>query len=114
MGAERRRHERFRTELSVRVWVWEKMDSLEGTCLNLSEGGMLLRLDEPLPKGWQVVLEFEPGSKGRKISPEARIVWSVESMPSSPGHAGIGVAFGAMSPAERKVLQAAIAELGRG
>ena len=51
LNSERRRHRRFSVALPIEYWQMDKSRSRPGQTINISEGGLLLQLSEPLEIG---------------------------------------------------------------
>lgn len=81
---ERRKHARYRCEVSVEVRVASEPDSLHGTLADICLGGCYVSLVSPLPAGTPVQLSFQ-------VQKEATVLWgkTVTSLPGS----GMGIEF---------------------
>ena len=74
---EKRRHPRFSVDLPIEYWETNNPKSRPSRALNVSEGGLLMRLSEPLEIGQELRLNLFTGS-GADLDPlEAlvRVVW---------------------------------------
>jgi hypothetical protein len=86
---ERRKHARYRCEVSVEVRVANEPDSRHGTLADICLGGCYVSLISPLPAGTSVQLSFQVE--------EAPTVLSGKTVTSLPG-SGMGIEF--TSPAD--------------
>ena len=111
-GSQRRIHPRH--EVDIRVdWSTGQM-FVSALVDNLSEGGLFLRADGPLPADADVgLIIMLPG--GRPVRAKGRVVWSRAAGPA-PDHrpAGCGLQFVEMHVADRAMLQGYLLELTRG
>ena len=76
-NSERRRHPRFSVDLPIEYWGSNKLKSRPSRTLNVSEGGLLMHLSEPLDIGQELRLNLFTGS-GPDLNPlEAlvQVVW---------------------------------------
>jgi len=74
---EKRRHPRFSVDLPIEYWETNNPKSRPSRALNVSEGGLLMRLSEPLEIGQELRLNLFTGS-GADLDPlEAlvQVVW---------------------------------------
>ncbi len=58
---------------------------------NLSEGGLFVRTQLPLPVGTEATLRFHLGDEGPEHEVKAVVVWGTNGAPASP--AGMGLRF---------------------
>ncbi|MEM9071865.1 MAG: TIGR02266 family protein [Myxococcota bacterium] len=103
MGDERREHERFGTELSVDVKNGENF--LFAYITNISEMGIFIRSDDPLPVGTTLKLSFEGPEDTGRVQVEGTVQWinPVRTEGDNP-NPGMGVRFDALTPELREQL----------
>jgi CBS domain-containing protein len=106
---ERRKFERLKTTIKVAYKLADaEGKTLQGTgrfclCLNVSLGGMLLEIDEPLPLRHLIVMAFEIPGSGVPIKRLARVSRVLPGETS--GHHRTGIMFLALSVEETKAMQ---------
>lgn len=103
VGLEKRRHPRYSVDLPVEYWQIDKSKSRPGQVIDISEGGLLLQLSEPLEIG-QVVglaLFITPGPNLDAIEASAQVVvvWR-DAYAGKDGPYRAGVKFVDISPAD--------------
>lgn len=74
LPARRRGHERWDVHAEVGIRTERTVQYLTGSTLNLSVGGMLVEIPEPLSMGQTVWLQFLVGSDPHMIAVHARVV----------------------------------------
>lgn len=82
----RRAHDRI--EVVFDVLITHAGRTIEAQCMNISQGGMFLGVDESIPIGEVITAEFRLPDHSQKISAEARVCWS-EREPTP----GVGAKF---------------------
>ena len=82
----RRAHDRIEVTFDVKVEHAERF--IEAQCLNISQGGMFLRVEQPIPIGEVISAEFRLPDHPQPISTEARVCWSAREP-----EPGMGVKF---------------------
>jgi len=97
---ERRRHPRFPLDLPIEYWQTEKFKSRPGRTIDVSEGGLLLHLAEPLEIG-QVVgltifITFGPDLNSIEALVQVEVVWKDIHL-GKEGHYRVGVKIVAIS-----------------
>jgi uncharacterized protein (TIGR02266 family) len=97
---QRRRALRVRTHLKLLVTTSVAQELLHAH--DLSEGGLFVRTQRPLPPGTPLQVELQD-RKGRSVELEGTVAW-VRSAPDGLGPAGMGVAFHALSDWDRALL----------
>lgn len=103
MGDERREHERYPTELSVDVKTGENF--LFAYITNISEMGIFIRSDDPLPIGTEVSLSFASPGGETSVKVEGTVVWINPVRPSGDNpNPGMGVRFADLTPELREQL----------
>jgi len=96
---ERRAHFRFATHLEVR---FETGDQLRTACLgNISEGGIFVATERPLPAGTALRLSIVVPEGGVEMA--GRVAW-VRPSSSPNGAAGMGVRFEELSLEQREQI----------
>jgi uncharacterized protein (TIGR02266 family) len=107
--AQKRKSPRVDFFQKVRVVVPEDQTAVDLFAANVSEGGMFLRSNQPLPRGKKVELEFEV-PEGKVRVEDCEVVWSRPFEPISVGGepAGMGIQFKAMAPEAQKTIEAFI------
>jgi hypothetical protein len=73
MNEVRRQHERYEIELPVMVVLGA--DEVPGATVNVSLGGMLLRLSKPVPFGASLVLRVQLPSSKEMSEMDAVVRW---------------------------------------
>jgi uncharacterized protein (TIGR02266 family) len=99
-GQRRRRSLRVRAHLKVLVTTHLAQELL--VVHDLSENGLFLRTQRPLPPGAALQIEFYD-KLGRSLELEATVIW-VRTEGEGHGPAGMGVAFHAVSDWDRTML----------
>ena len=106
--SERRRYPRFSVDLPVEYWEIEKFRSRHGQAINISQGGLLLRLPEPLEAGQVVGLTIfiTPGPNLDTIEALAQVevVWHDGHL-EKDGPYRVGVKFVDVSPEDMNKLK---------
>ncbi|MCZ6690409.1 MAG: PilZ domain-containing protein [Planctomycetota bacterium] len=113
MSSEQRKHERFPTHYFVSVQVPREDKECEGNCRDLSEGGMFIGTEEPLPRGTEVKILIQLATVNDTIGVEGVVMWVRPPMPSPQFPPGMGVKFTRVSPEARDLLQRTIEERKR-
>ncbi len=103
MGDERREHERFPTDLSVDVKTGENF--LFAYITNISEMGIFIRSDDPLPIGTDVSLSFSGPDGEGTVKVRGTVVWVNPVRPSGDNpNPGMGIRFANLTPELRERL----------
>lgn len=96
-GLDRRRRTRIPLGLDFAVPVVVRMGTRveQGLARNISEGGMLVELDQVLPIGRRIEISFVRGSKDVTLTGEVRhqVAWQHSGGPNRRTMYGIGVRF---------------------
>jgi uncharacterized protein (TIGR02266 family) len=111
-SGQRRIHPRH--EVDIRVdWFTGQM-FVSARVGNLSEGGLFLRADQPMPADDDVSLILMlPG--GRPVRAKGRVAWTrAAGVAPDHGPGGCGVQFVEMHVADRAMLQGYLRELAAG
>lgn len=107
-GKERRQHFRFKCELDVTYTVEVKPNlKSRAKTVDISEGGMKLRLDDKLPSGSILDLKIALPNLKQPAEIEGEVVWSKEidgSDPSGKRYFYSGIKFRAMREPAENVL----------
>lgn len=100
-GIDRRGYPRFRVA-DVTVDYSDGENFLFAYIDNISEMGIFIRTDDPLPVGTQLRLRFAPGNRSR-LELDGEVVW-VNVIRSDGSHInpGMGVRFLALTPDQRE------------
>ena len=115
MNWSRRKHERFSANFPVRVKVWASGESQEGTCRNLSQGGLLLEVAELLPEGTRVLVELDLQHVGQFVCVQADVVWGLDFPPEARKRPSMGLRFTEMDEEPEALLNKIIDRMaGRG
>lgn len=100
--AERRRHERFATEIKVDYRSGENF--LFSYIRNISEMGIFIRSDDPLPVGTEIELCFRPDGED-PLDVRGLVVWVNPVKPIGENlNPGMGVRFENLTPELRERL----------
>jgi Tfp pilus assembly protein PilZ len=111
---ENRQCERVQTDYTVQVTVPTLGEEVrDGSCLNLSEGGLFVQMEEPLPVGLMIDMEIHLLPIGKTLRTEGLVVWARPRMDHSPIPPGIGVSFRVLERDERSLIQSTIEEQKR-
>jgi len=78
-------------------------EGAESVLSNLSEGGVFVCCEKPLPAGTPLRLEIDPGHGESPIQVDAVVAWNRE-LANRDGQAGIGVAFQELGAAEASAI----------
>jgi len=97
---------RYRLSVPVAVTQIEE-SSLQGEILDLSMGGCFIKLRNDLLQDTQLGLQFT--CFGQSVEVTGTVVWRTQSAVTHPK--GVGIKFGAMSRAQRRVLKAIVHRL---
>ena len=105
---EKRRHPRFSIDLPIEYWQIDKSRSQPGQTINISEGGLLLRISEHLKIGQVVGLTLFIAS-GRDLDiieaiAQVKIVWQDTRVGKDGGYR-VGVKFVDISPEDMDKLK---------
>ncbi len=115
---ERRKHPRFSLDWPIEYWQINKCKRRSGRTVDISEGGLLLHLSDPLEVGQNLSLNFFIDSAPELHSIEAfgplqvEVVWKDIQLWKNGGYR-IGVKFVDISPKDMDKLKNFIKILGR-
>jgi type IV pilus assembly protein PilZ len=99
-GIERRRYERFETSISVDYSSGDTF--LYSYIQNISEMGIFIRSEEPLPIGTALALRFSPDGQ-EAIELAGEVAWVNPFRPFGDNlNPGMGVRFSSLSPDMRE------------
>jgi len=107
---ERRQH--TRVELKTAVSLGSESNFYTGFMNDISEGGLFVATHAVLPRGSVIDLEFSLPDEGGPIRVEGEVRWVCEYNPESDGHAGMGVQFRTVGPAERARIERFVSQRG--
>lgn len=106
MAHEHRKHVRFAVEFPAWLYADPASGGVLATALNLSLGGMKLRLPAPLAEGREVQLEFRPATAASSIAGTGLVRWCE----ASQGSFLAGVEFIGMDAASRAAIETLAAQ----
>ncbi len=89
--------------LRVPTHLKVRFDEGTGELRNVSEGGLFIECERPLPAGTPLQLELEPGGDQPSILLAARVVWS-RDLATQEGPSGFGVRFEDLEADEYQLL----------
>jgi type IV pilus assembly protein PilZ len=98
-ASERRRHERYRVHVQVEYGSGDNF--LFSYLTNISEMGIFIRSDAPLPVGTELLLRFGTGA-GDRFELEGQVVWINPVKPHGNINPGMGVRFRQLTPELRE------------
>jgi c-di-GMP-binding flagellar brake protein YcgR len=105
---ERRRYPRFSVDLPIEYWQIDKTRSRPGRTINISQGGLLLRLSEPLEIGQAVGLTLfitsGPDLDTIEAVAQVEVVWQ-DIHVGKDGAYRVGVNFVDISPEDLDKLK---------
>ena len=113
MGMGKRKPERVDTEYLVHLTVTAGGDVQEGTCLNLSEGGLFVQILEPPARGSTLRLELLLEPLHQTVHVDGTVLWVRPKMPDSQFPPGAGMRFEGMGDGTRHLIRKAITEQKR-
>jgi PilZ domain len=112
-GDERRKHRRVRAKgLAAHVRALDR--SFTCSVENLSEGGIFLATDDPLPRGSMVAIDLVQPSSAKNLRVIGVVVVEAtgeEGKPAPPGAKGMGIQFAQPAPEARAQLLGLLTEL---
>ncbi|MHB8420572.1 MAG: PilZ domain-containing protein [Myxococcales bacterium] len=94
LDSDRRQHSRIL--LNERCWCEAQDVSVFAPMGNVSEGGLFVRTQLPLPVGTEATLRFQLGDGGPEHEVRAVVVWRSPALPGAP--AGMGLRFTRAAP----------------
>jgi len=93
---ERRGHPRFSIDLPIEYWQIDKSKSRPGQTIDISEGGLLLHLSEPLEigqvLGLNLFIDIDPNLDAIEAIAQVEVVWKDINL-GKEGDYRIGVKF---------------------
>ena len=110
---DRRKHQRFPANFPVRVKVWAGGESQAGTCLNLSQGGLLVEVAELLPRGTRVLVSLDLQKVGKFVCVQADVVWDLDFSPEAGTRPSMGLRFTGMDEEAETLLNQMIVNMAR-
>jgi len=109
--ASRREHKRVTTSITVKVRSPDGRRATTEQIRNISLGGVFIEMEDPLPFGTDVELEFSVAADPRLIACKGFVVWSTKSSPErGGGRHGIGVRLMDIGVKEMRLLNDFIEE----
>ena len=108
MDLERRKHPRFSVALPVEYWQIDKSRSRPGQTIDVSEGGLLLHVSEPMEIGQVLGLTlFITSSRDLDVIEalvQVEVVWK-DTLEGKDGGYQVGVKFVYISPEDMEKLK---------
>ena len=105
---ERRKYPRFSAALPIEYWQIDKSKSRPGQTINISEGGLLLRLSEPLKidqvVGLTLFITSGPELDVIEALAQVEVVWQ-DTHVGEDGAYRVGVKFVVISPEDMDKLK---------
>jgi len=92
-------------ELNVKLQFASEQDALESQVLNISRGGVFIKMSPPRPEGTRVKIDLKIGD--RHLQASGAVVRSV-TYDEELGTAGIGVVFTELCPDDRAYLDSLV------
>jgi c-di-GMP-binding flagellar brake protein YcgR len=112
---ERRKHPRFSVDLPIEYWQINKSKSRPGRMIDVSEGGLLLHLSEPLEigqnLGLNLFIDIGPDLDSIEALVRVEVVWK-DLYLGKDGDYRIGVKFVDISPEDMDKLKTFLNTLG--
>lgn len=108
-SAERRSDVRIPVQLDVKCT--QRKTTTRGTCLNLSQGGMFIATDHPLPPGTDITLHFKLPGPTDPLSVPGRVAWITVTEIEPGAVAGMGVQFVDLKPLDAAAIGALVDRL---
>ncbi len=100
-GVERRDHMRLRTH--IRIDFGSRGELRTGSVKNISQGGLFVATERPLPRHSEVMLVLERPWSGEPLEVRGVVSWSSED--GGPvTHAGMGIEFCESGRAQREAI----------
>lgn len=100
--SNRRTFERFSTSISVDYSNGDNF--LFSYIQNISEMGIFVRSEDPLPIGARLTLRFAPKDGPEKLELEGEVVWINPVRIGDNPNPGMGVRFISLEPGEREAV----------
>jgi c-di-GMP-binding flagellar brake protein YcgR len=108
MDFERRRHPRFSVALPIEYWQIDKSKSRPGRTIDVSEGGLLLHISEPMEIGQVLGLTLfitsSPDLDSIEALVQVEVVWK-DTLAGKEGDYRVGVKFVYISPEDMDKLK---------
>ena len=101
---------RYSAGFPVQLKLPDTGEAHDGTCLNLSEGGVLVESELALHRGASVYVEMVIPSVGRAFYADAEVMWAVRKLPGRGGP-GMGLRFTEIQPVHLSFLRDLIRKL---
>lgn len=90
-SSQRRIHERVPAQFDVAFT--HAGEASGGVGLNVSQRGMFIATDRPVPPGEEVLLEFTPPGRSQPLSVRAQVAWVCTQKVEPSATTGFGVRF---------------------
>jgi uncharacterized protein (TIGR02266 family) len=107
--SERRSNSRVMVALTVKVRMPDGQMSQAEVIRNISLGGVFIAMDEPLPFGSELGLEFNLPQAPRVMKCRGFVVWSTKTNPERSDSPGIGVRLMDIGITDMRILNEFIA-----
>ncbi len=85
--------------------------AIDGIGLNVSQSGMFIATERPIPPGAEVLLDFTPPGPSEPLSVHARVAWVCTQEGGSSAIAGMGVQFLVVDPLKAALIGAVVDRL---
>ena len=109
MGIGKRKHERIDSQWLVHITGPGGGDVQDGTCLNLSEGGLFVQMLEPPPRGTTLHLELLLEPVDQVVHVDGTALRVQPEMPDTHFPPSVGMRFEGLSEEARDLIREAIA-----
>lgn len=110
---EKRKHERVSLTLPVRVRIDDINQFVERHSTDLSEGGILIRMNYPPPVGSKVDMSFYLEPVHKTIRARGVVVRSVPDTRGSDGPTGVAVRFTDLGKDGRRFIELVVQKFNR-
>lgn len=110
---ERRKSPRVTFEAPVYLQFEARVEAVRYLTENLSEGGIFIRSDDPLPLGQAIDLEVADAGGKVLFAAKASVAWRRTPRPESALEPGMGLEFTALTDRNRRIVRSLCALHGR-
>ena len=108
---ENRKHKRVSLVFPLRICIAEIEQIAFREAVDLSEGGLFVRMNAPPRVGARVNLEFSLPPSGKRIQAEGRVVRAISQQGKDGRPPGIGIEFYTLGNDARETIQGAVGDL---
>ena len=105
---ERRKQERVPLDVPVRIYVRDTNQFTQQHAINISRGGLFVRMESPPPLRTTIDLEFYLTPHGGAVRAQAEVVRSTPWRGRPVGLCGMGLRFTDISEKARHLIEATI------